>query len=63
MRELIFKESFDWDRRFTNNEKPIKHSDEFYEGILIGVAVCVITGLAVLISRSFYRVSRLFLFF
>ena len=47
MRELIFKESFDWDRRFTNNEKPIKHSDEYYEGILIGVAVCVIAGLAV----------------
>lgn len=46
MRELIFKESFDWDRRFTNNEKPIKHSDEFYEGILIGVAVCVVVGLA-----------------
>ena len=47
MRELIFKESFDWDRRFTNNEKPIKHSDEFYEGILIGVAVWVIAWLAV----------------
>lgn len=45
MKNLIFKESFDWDKRFINDEKPTKHGKEFYEGIIIGVGVCVITGM------------------
>lgn len=45
MNNLIFKESFDWDKRFINDEKPTKHGKEFYQGIIIGVGVCVITGM------------------
>lgn len=28
MNNLIFKESFDWDKRFINDEKPTKHGKE-----------------------------------
>ncbi len=52
MNNLIFKESFDWDKRFTNDERKPKHSKEFYEGIIIGVGVCLITGLALTIVNA-----------
>lgn len=52
MNNLIFKESFDWDKRFTNDERKPKHSKEFYEGIIIGVGVCLITGLALTIINA-----------
>lgn len=52
MNNLIFKESFDWDKRFTNDEKSTKHCKEFYEGILIGAGVCLITGIALTIVNT-----------
>lgn len=52
MNNLIFKESFDWDKRFINEERPTKHGKEFYEEILIGVGVCLITGLALTIVNA-----------
>lgn len=45
MKELIFKESFNWDERFTEKEQKRNHDEEFYKGILIGIGVCVIAGL------------------
>lgn len=52
MNNLIFKESFDWDKRSINDEKSTKHGKEFYEGFLIGVGVCLITGLTLSIINS-----------
>lgn len=46
MNNLIFKESFDWDKRFINEEVKDEHSNPFCKGLICGIGLTLIIGLA-----------------
>lgn len=53
MKSLIFKESFDWDKRFMNDKIKKEHDDEiFCKGALCGVLVIVISGILLSIVNT-----------
>ena len=52
MKDLIFKESFEWDKRLTN-EAENDNNDDFLKGFFLGIALVLVTGTLLSIVNLF----------